>query len=72
MAVLFTILNALIFRVDQVPDVSEMYTVERTQAVNGGPSLLTRPMLDAMRADTQRLHRRLRRRARSTFASTAG
>ena len=52
-AVVFTMLNALIFRVDQVPDVGEMYTVERTQAVNGGPSLLTRPMLDTMRADTQ-------------------
>ena len=52
-AVLFTILNALIFRVDQVPDVAEMYSVERTQAANGGPALLTRPMFDALRADTQ-------------------
>src|SRR6476469_1093009 len=52
-AVVFTMLNALIFRVDQVPDINEMYTVERTHAVNGGPSLLPRPMLDTMRAETQ-------------------
>ena len=51
-AVLFTVLNTLIFRVDQVPDIGEMYAVERTQAANGGPSLLTRPVFDAMRADT--------------------
>jgi predicted permease len=51
-AVLFTILNTLMFRVDQVPDIGEMYGVERTHAANGGPSLLTRPMFDAMRADT--------------------
>jgi predicted permease len=51
-AVLFTILNALIFRVDHVPDVGEMYSVERTQAADGAPSLLTRPMFEAMRADT--------------------
>jgi len=52
-AVLFTVLNALVFRLDQVPDIGEMYTVERTQAADGGPSPLTRPMFDAMRADTQ-------------------
>jgi predicted permease len=51
-AVLFTVLNTLLFRVDQVPDVAEMYAVERTQAADGGPSLLTRPTFDAMRADT--------------------
>jgi predicted permease len=50
-AVLFTILNSLIFRVDQVPDVDEMYTVARTEA-DGGPSLLTRPTFEAMRTDT--------------------
>jgi predicted permease len=51
-AVLFTVLNTLIFRVDQVPDISEMYQVERTQLADGTGSLLTRPILDAMRADT--------------------
>src|SRR6185369_13524757 len=51
-AVLFTVLNTLLFRVDQVPDVGEMYSVERTQLANGDGSLLTRPMFEAMRADT--------------------
>jgi predicted permease len=52
-AVLFTVLNALMFRIDQVPDIDEMYAVERTQLANDSSSLLTRPMFDAMRADTQ-------------------
>ena len=39
-AVLFTVLNALIFRVDQVPDVDDMYAVERTQPATGDGSLL--------------------------------
>src|SRR4051794_26007791 len=51
-AVLFTVLNALIFRVDQVPDIGAMYAVERTQLANGDGSLLTRPMFEAMRAGT--------------------
>src|SRR3954451_4360322 len=51
-AVLFTVLNTLIFRVDQVPDISAMYAVQRTQLSNGAGSLLTRPMFEAMRADT--------------------
>src|SRR5262249_11206255 len=33
-AVLFTVLNALMFRVDQVPGIDEMYAVERTQLAN--------------------------------------
>jgi hypothetical protein len=51
-AVVFTILNTLIFRVDQVPGVSEMYAVEQTQGTEGNQPPLTRSMLDAMRADT--------------------
>jgi predicted permease len=51
-AVLFTILNALIFRVDNVPDIGEMYAVERAQAANGSPSPVMRPMFDALRAET--------------------
>ena len=35
-AVLFTVLNTLLVRVDQVPDIGQMYAVERTQAANGG------------------------------------
>ena len=72
-AVLFTVLNTLIFRVDQVPDIGEMYAVERTQSANGD-----RLAADAsdVRRDASRhacLHRRLRHRARaSIFMSTAG
>ena len=51
-AVLFTVLNTLIFRVDQVPDIGEMYAVERTPSASGDGSLLTRPIFEAMRADT--------------------
>jgi predicted permease len=52
-AVLFTVLNTLIFRVDQVPGIGEMYAVERTQPANVDGALLTRPMFEAMRANTQ-------------------
>jgi hypothetical protein len=52
-AVLFTVLNTLIFRVDQVPDIGEMYAVERTPSASGDGSLLTRPIFEPMRADTQ-------------------
>jgi len=51
-AALFTVLNTLIFRVDQVPNIGEMYAIERTPLVNGDGALLTRPMFAAMRADT--------------------
>jgi predicted permease len=51
-AVVFTILNTLLFRVDDVPDVAEMYAVERTAAATGEASPLTRPAFEAMRAGT--------------------
>jgi predicted permease len=51
-AMVFTVLNTLVFRVDQVPGVSEMYAIGRTQAADGNPSPLTRPMFDAIRAET--------------------
>ena len=50
-AVLFTVLNALLFRVDNVPDISQMYQVQRPPRANGDPSPLTRPVFDAMRCD---------------------
>jgi len=52
-AVLFTVLNALLFRVDQVPDIGEMYEVQRTQPASDEGPPLTRPTFDAMRAETQ-------------------
>src|SRR6476619_2220851 len=51
-AVLFTILNRFLFRVDTVPDISAMYGVERPRA-NGDRSLLTRPQFEALRKETR-------------------
>ncbi len=51
-AVLFTILNTFLFRVDGVPDISEMYAVERPRQANGDQSLLTRPRFEALRRET--------------------
>lgn len=50
-AVLFTVLNTLIFRADQVPDIGEMYAIERIDAANGVALALSRPAFEAMRAD---------------------
>ena len=52
-AVLFTILNRFLFRVDTVPDITEMYAVERPQLANGDRSLLTRPRFEALRRETR-------------------
>ncbi|MDP2321216.1 MAG: ABC transporter permease [Acidobacteriota bacterium] len=51
-AVLFTILNTMLFRVDQVPDVRAFYAVERAQLSDGANSLFTRPRFEALRAET--------------------
>jgi predicted permease len=51
-AVLFTILNTFVFRVDAVPNVSEMYGVERPRLADGVLSLFPRPRFDAMRTET--------------------
>ncbi|HYE86345.1 MAG TPA: ABC transporter permease [Vicinamibacterales bacterium] len=51
-ATLFTVLNVLLFRVDTVPDIHEIYTVQRPQQATDGPSLFTRPYFEAMRAET--------------------
>ncbi len=51
-AVLFTILNTFLFRVDAVPDVTEMYTVERPRLANGEMSPFTPPAFDALRRET--------------------
>jgi predicted permease len=51
-AVLFTILNTFLFRVDAVPDITRMYAVERPRLANGDRSLLTRPRFDALRRET--------------------
>jgi predicted permease len=50
-AVLFTILNTFLFRVDQVPNISEMYAVERPET-NGNASPFTRRQFEALRRET--------------------
>src|SRR5688500_7543838 len=52
-AVLFTVLNALLFRVDNVPDISQMYQVQRTPQASGGQPPFTRPVFEAMRSETR-------------------
>ena len=50
-AVLFTILNMLLFRVDRVPEVASMYSVQRPQLGSEAPPPWTRPTFEAMRAE---------------------
>ena len=47
-AAAFTLLNALLFRVDQVPDVHEMFAVQRTRTSDGERQPFTRAQFDAL------------------------
>ena len=51
-AVAFTMLNALLFRTDAVPDVHEMFAVERTPTLEGDHQGFTRAQFDALRRET--------------------
>ena len=51
-AVVFTVLNALLFRVDNVPDITQIYEVQRPPQANGDFSPLKRPLFEAMRSET--------------------
>src|SRR5262245_48243510 len=51
-AVAFTLLNVLLFRVDQVPRPGEMFAVERPRAADGEHVRLTRPQYEALRRET--------------------
>jgi predicted permease len=51
-AVLFTILNMFLFRVDTVPDISQMYAVERQRLANDERSPLTHAQFGALRRET--------------------
>ena len=51
-AVLFTVLNVLLFRTDSVPDITEIYAVERPQQANGDLSKFTRQRFEALRSET--------------------
>jgi predicted permease len=51
-AVLFTVLNVLLFRTDAVPDITEIYAVECPQQANGDLSKFTRQRFEALRSET--------------------
>jgi predicted permease len=51
-AVVFTILNTVLFRVDQVADVHEMFAVERPRTSDDGRQRFTRAQFDALRRET--------------------
>jgi predicted permease len=50
--VAFTLLNTLLFRVDAVPDVHEMFVVSRPQASENDRPSFTRAQFDALRRET--------------------
>jgi predicted permease len=49
----FTLLNAFMFQVDAVPDVHEMFAVERPRTSDGERQPFTRAQLDALRRETK-------------------
>jgi predicted permease len=51
-AMVFTVLNVLVFRTDAVPDINEMYSVERPQQAEDAPSPFTRASFEAMNQET--------------------
>src|SRR5262245_11014599 len=51
-AVVFTVLNVLLFGTDAVPDITEIYAVERPQQANSGLAKFTRERFAALRSDT--------------------
>ncbi len=51
-AVAFTVVNTLLFRADGVPDVHEMFVVERLRTSDGAPIPFTRAQFDALREET--------------------
>ena len=50
--VLFSILNIFLFRVDHVPDIHEMFTVQRPDDANGERPNFTRPQFETMLRET--------------------
>jgi hypothetical protein len=51
-AVAFTLLNAFLFHLDRVPDVHEMFALERSRTSEVEPEPFTRATLDALRRET--------------------
>ena len=51
-AVLFTFLNTFLWRVDDVPSITEIYAVQRPPSAKGDGEFLTRAQFDALRKET--------------------
>jgi putative ABC transport system permease protein len=51
-AVVFTFLNTFLFRVDDVPDLHEMFAVERPRNADGERPRFTRAQFEALRSET--------------------
>ena len=51
-AVAFTFLNMVLFRQDQVPNIHELFAVDRPRTTESEPALFTRARLDELRRDT--------------------
>ena len=51
-AAVFTILSSLLFRVDQVPSIHELYGVERPRTAEGDLVKLTKPRYEELRRET--------------------
>ena len=51
-AVLFTVMNVLLFKTDAVPDITEIYAVARPQQANGDLSKFTRQRFEALQSET--------------------
>ena len=51
-AAVFTFLNVFLFRVDNVPNIHELFGVERPRTAEGELVPLTRPVYDALRRET--------------------
>jgi predicted permease len=51
-AAVFTFLNVFLFRADNVPNIHELYGVERPRTADGDLVQLTRPVYDALRRET--------------------
>src|SRR4029079_14574780 len=50
--VLFTVLNVFLFHVDDVPDLHQMFAVERPRLANGDRPRRTGPQYEALRRET--------------------
>ena len=51
-AVVFTIFNAFVFRVDEVRNPYELFAVERQRSANAEPAAFTRPQYEALIRET--------------------